>query len=114
MTHLQQSLAAWQTPRFNDVLKKEIEALKNHELPLQQALSQSSQVAESSFTAMIIKVTDMPAVIWIKTGIQYSGIIAGCNCADDPAPIDEQAEYCELQFDIDKETATTEILLLPD
>ncbi|MCW9015161.1 MAG: hypothetical protein OQL06_15445, partial [Gammaproteobacteria bacterium] len=52
--------------------------------------------------------------ILIKTGIFYSGIIAGCSCADDPTPTDEITEYCEVLFEINKQSAETRITLLPD
>ena len=52
--------------------------------------------------------------ILVKAGIFYTGIIAGCSCADDPTPLDEQNEYCELELNINKETAETTIVLLEE
>jgi hypothetical protein len=50
----------------------------------------------------------------LKAGVFYTGIIAGCSCSDDPSPVDEQNEYCDLLFTIDKLTAETQITLLVD
>ena len=59
-----------------------------------------------------INVADDATTISVKTGIFYTGIIAGCSCSDDPSPTDVQPEYCEFQFDIDKATAETTARLL--
>ena len=106
--------AAWNTPDFRDTLKQEIEALDKHLLPLQQGMSMSSQVSERPIQAMVISERDTGACIHVNVGIFYSGIIAGCNCADDPTPIDKQNEYCVIQLDIDKQTAVTQVNLIPD
>jgi len=53
-------------------------------------------------------------VIRVKAGIFYTGVIAGCSCADDPTPIDEQNEYCVVQFDIDRTTADATVTLLAE
>lgn len=111
MIKLSKTLNAWQTPDFDAVLKTEIESLDPAALPLQQGLSQSSYVSGEKFSVMIINVSDREGFIRVKTGIFYSGVIAGCNCADDPSPVDEQTEYCEVIFEIDKATAKTTVSL---
>ncbi len=114
MIHLKQALGAWGTPEFNDRFKAEVEALPAEALPLQQGLSLSSCVSSEPFKAMLISAAEEPEVIRVKAGIFYSGIIAGCSCSDDPSPTDVQAEYCDLQFAIDKETGKTMVTLLHD
>jgi len=61
---------------------------------------------------VILNVTETENVIRAKTGIIYAGIIAGSCCADDPTPMSEQTEYCEVQFDINKMTAETTVTIL--
>mgnify|MGYP000698389538 CR=1 FL=1 len=114
MSQLPQSALAWNTPEFEDVLKREIEQLDAEELPLQQGLASSSYVTDRPFQAMIIGVSEEAGLIRAKAGIFYTGIIAGCSCADDPTPIDEQTEYCVVQFDIDRATAETTVTLLAE
>jgi hypothetical protein len=114
MPRLPESLNAWNTPVFRDVLKREIEQLDASALPLQQGLAGSSQVSDRPFQAMIIGVSEEAALIRVKAGIFYSGIIAGCSCADDPTPIDELNEYCVLQLDIDRTTADATVTLLDE
>lgn len=79
---------------------------------MQQGLSTSSYATDSPRKVMIILVADDEGFIHVKAGIFYSGIIAGCSCADDPTPVDEQNEYCEVQFEINKKTAEATVALL--
>ncbi len=112
MFKLKQSLSAWGSDDFEQVVKQEIQQLDSAQLPLQQGLAQSSYVSDSKFSATILNVTESANDIRIKTGIFYAGIIAGSCCADDPTPVCEQSEYCELMFVIDKTTAETSVTLM--
>lgn len=113
MVRFEKTLRAWGTPGFDAILKQEIEQLDPQALPLQQGLSRGNYVSDNGFSAMILGVAEQPGSIRTRAGIFYAGIIAGCSCADDPTPVDEHIEYCELQFDIDKATADTTVTLLP-
>jgi hypothetical protein len=113
MIRLTKSVNAWGTPQFAEILKTEIEQLGVDQLPLQQGLTRTSQVAGDLLTAMILDVSGDQDRILAKAGIFYSGIVAGCSCADDPTPVESQPEYCEVRFDIDRATADTTIELLP-
>lgn len=112
MVCLDKSLRAWNTPGFNDVLKTEIEGLDISQLPLQAGLAASSYVAESALKVMIIRASDDADHIYVKVGIFYAGIIAGSCCADDPTPVDENSEYCEIQLQVNKITAEAAIELV--
>jgi hypothetical protein len=112
MIRLSQSLSAWGTTGFEDTLKKEVEQLDVDRLPLQQGLSYTSYATDSQRKVVIIRVSEEVEFIRVKAGIFYSGIIAGCSCADDPTPVDEQNEYCEVQIVLNKRTAEAEVALL--
>ncbi|HUW50661.1 MAG TPA: hypothetical protein VMV75_06565 [Sulfuricella sp.] len=114
MIRLSKALNAWGTPDFEDVLKNEIAQMDASQLPLQQGLTTSSYALDDKIRAMIISVSESDNFIHAKAGIFYSGIIAGCNCADDPTPVEEQSEYCEVRLDIDKTTAETTITLVAE
>ncbi|MCL5061184.1 MAG: hypothetical protein M1449_12375 [Candidatus Thermoplasmatota archaeon] len=114
MIRLPKSLNAWGTPEFREILKREIEQLDAAHLPLQQGLTSSSHVTDRPFQAMVIGVREDAGVIRVKAGIFYTGVIAGCSCADDPTPIDEQNECCVVQFDVDRATANTTVTLLAE
>jgi len=114
MIQLTKSLNAWGTPDFENILKAEIAQLGAEQLPLQQGLSTSSYALDDKLKVRIISVSAGADLIHAKAGIFYSGIIAGCSCADDPTPVEEQNEYCEIVLDIDRMTAETTINLLAE
>ena len=108
------ALNAWGTPDFNAILRQEIERLTAEQLPLQQGLSSTSHALDNGISAMIISVAAEESVIRAKAGIFYTGIVAGCSCADDPTPVTEQGEYCVVQVTIDKATAEATLVLLDE
>ncbi|MCG6969115.1 MAG: hypothetical protein PVF34_11820 [Gammaproteobacteria bacterium] len=107
MIRLAQSINAFGSPEFKQVLKQEMEQLSIDQLPLQQGLSTSSYALDDARSVMVIDVSDDADFIYAKAGIFYSGVIAGCSCADDPTPVDKNTEYCEVQLVINKKTAET-------
>jgi hypothetical protein len=113
MLRLYQSLAAWGTGGFESVLKQEIAGQAEH-LPLQQALSSSSSVADVPVTVLILSVAELESVIRVKVGIFYSGATGGCACANDPTPESNATEYCEALLEIDRESAATTVVLLKE
>ena len=98
---------------FEDVLRREIEALGAGRLPLAQGLIHGSHVAGDAIQARIIGVTRDPGRIRVRAGIFFEGILAGCSCADDPTPVEPQNEYCELLFDMDTASGRVTVLPLP-
>ncbi len=108
LTH---SLSAWGSAEFPLVLKRELEQLGTAALPLQQALALSSYVADEPYEAVILDVAETASSIHARVGIFYSGIIAGCSCADDPTPVETQREHCVLLVAIDRQSAATTITL---
>ncbi|MDO8958488.1 MAG: hypothetical protein Q7U85_02010 [Rhodocyclaceae bacterium] len=107
---LHASLHSWGTPDFAATLKRE---LADHAaaLPLQQALTTTSAVADDAIEVVFLDATADGNCIHAKVGIFCGGILAGCSCADDPTPIEPQTEYCEMLLVIDKATAETIIRL---
>lgn len=114
MIRLTKTLNAWETPEFEDVLKQEIEQMEAGQLPLQQGLSTGSYALDSKRLAIVIGVSEEAGFIRVKAGIFYASVIAGCSCADDPTPVNEENEYCVVQLDIDKLTAETIVTLLAE
>ncbi|WP_456380134.1 hypothetical protein [Thiolapillus sp.] len=108
---LPKSLAAWGSPGFRAILKNELEALGIEGLPLQQGLSHSSIALDKNIQAVILKVTEGPRCLSIKAGLFYSGIVAGCSCADDPGSVEAQNEYCEILVKMQKSSGVASIAL---
>ena len=90
------SAAAWAREDFCAIFLREAAALPAAALPLQQALQRSSAVADEPHQLRCISIREHEGRREIRAGVFYSGIIAGCNCADDPGPQDVLPEYCEL------------------
>lgn len=112
MVRLMKSLSLWGTAAFRETLKREIECLGAERLPLQEGLSVGSYALDHAVEAMILSVSEGPTAIDVQAGLFYSGIVAGCSCADDPTPVEEHSEYCEIQLTIDKATGDTSVALL--
>ncbi len=110
-TCLPKSLDAWGSPDFQAILKNELEALGVEGLPLQQGLSHSSIALDGNIQAVILTVTEATLHLSIKAGLFYTGIIAGCNCADDPSPVEAQNEYCEILVTMQKSSGVASIAL---
>jgi len=109
---LTKALAAWSSPDFGDVFKRELRGIDASLLPLQEGLSQTSYVCDGAIEAVILNIAESENGIRVKAGIFYSGINAGSCCADDPTPVSEQTEYCEMQLEINKSTAETTATLI--
>jgi hypothetical protein len=107
---LEKSLKAWGTPYFIEILKQEIAATGT--LPLQQGLATGSHALDDNISVMINGISEEENCICIRAGVFYTSILAGCSCADDPTPIDEHSEYCEIGLAIDRITADTTVTLL--
>ena len=118
MSGFVRSLRAWREtgpgPALEATLKTDIAALPPERLPLQQALCHSSQVGGGSLRPVILAVEETPRGMRVKAGIFYTGVVAGSCCADDPGPLDEENEYCELLLEIPFQGEEVTVTLLPD
>jgi len=111
---LANSLDAWNSTAFDQVLKDEIEGLEIHLLPLHQSMVHGSHLAGDDFTVTILTCAESDHCIRVKLGVFFRSVIAGCSCADDPTPVDESAEYGELWCEIDKRTAKAVVTPVAD
>ena len=114
MIRLDKSLSAWGTREFSDVLKTELKQLQADQLPLQQGLSIGNYVADEPFTCVINHAAERDGVICVTLGIFFKSVIGGCSCTDDPTPASEINEYCEVQLDIDRDSAAATVALVAD
>lgn len=105
---------SWNVNEIKETVKQRIEQLDPVSLPLQRGLTHGSHVTGDPIKAIIIDCSVEQYLVRIKAGIFFSSIIAGCNCADDPTPVDTLQEYCVLEFRINKENGEAEIRLLPE
>lgn len=111
MIRLDNALHAWGTPDFTDVLKQELAGKAEH-LPLQQGLTVGNYVTDQPVSVSIISMDEAERSLRVHVGIIYSSVIAGCSCADDPTPVNENTEYCELLLEIDRANAASVVTLV--
>jgi hypothetical protein len=112
MIRFPKTLAAWASPEFEPAFKQELCDLGVEYLPLQAGLRQSSYVSDSPLAPVLLQSRETVEALELKAGIFYAGVIAGSCCADDPTPVCDQSEYCELQITINKLNAEASIVLL--
>jgi hypothetical protein len=116
MLRLERSAAAFKRADFNATLARELEALGPQHPALhpvlQAALSQTSAVADEPITVSVLGSDEEEGQVRVRLGVFYGGIIAGCNCADDPTPVDSLVERCELLLDLDCATGAARLQLL--
>jgi hypothetical protein len=101
------------------LLAHAIKALGVRGLPLQKALMQGSVALDDDLSVRVLASlppdhpTDaaLPRVLRYKIGVQYTSIISGCSCVDDPTPMSVLPEYCEFMLDIDRVTGNFSLLL---
>ncbi len=112
MILLTDAAQAWGTGAFESVLKEELKSLGLNGLPLQQGLSSSSVALDDRLQVVLLSVGDDAGQILVRAGLFYTGIIAGCSCADDPGPVEEQNEYCEISVTIGKHSGKASLTLI--
>ncbi len=94
---LPESLARAADPDLGEVLRREVAALGPSALPLQQGLRHGSHVLDDGMQVTVLGIDREGAEVVARLGIFYWSVLAGCACADDPGPVNRNAEYCELR-----------------
>lgn len=109
---LKDSLTAWGSDHFAETLKQELRQLDAKLLPLHQAMAQGSHVSDTMIEPVVLHREVGDGLLKVKVGIFYSSVIAGSCCADDPSPICEENEYCEVMLLIRQDSGDTVVELL--
>jgi len=113
MIQLTNTLNARFDSNLKQVFIQEVMQLPLEALPLQRALQAGSHALRDNLQIMLNQIiNDRQDFMIIRAGIFYSSVVAGCNCADDPSPVDLVNEYCELSFSIDTDNGNTTITLI--
>jgi hypothetical protein len=111
MVKLNESTNAWGSTRFEAVLKAELHSLPPGSLPLQQGLRSGSVAIEDGIGFSVLGASADAQAIEVRLAVFYAGIVAGCNCADDPTPVEPVPEYCELLLSMDRATGQARVRL---
>jgi hypothetical protein len=97
---------------LNAAFKVAIKSLSLEQLQLQQAVKNGSIALADGITVMVISQQHNNDQLRLKAGIFFRSIIAGCNCADDPSPVETLEEYAEAWFSISKKDGSFRISLV--
>ncbi len=111
--HLSRTLAAWSDPQRESVLKQELEQLDPDLLPLRAAMAQGNQVAAEPVRVLVLATGEEgDGYYGARVGLLFASLIGGCQCADDPTPLEALPEYTELEIRIDRRTGAAQWRLL--
>ena len=112
MIDLSETLATWSTPEREATLKRALEGLDAACLPLQQALARGSQVTAEPFQVMVLTTAGGEDGLRARVGVFFTSLIGGCQCADDPTPLEPLPEYAQIEVTIQRETGMAHLRLL--
>ena len=112
MIDLSETLATWPTSEREAALKRALEGLDAACLPLQQALTQGSQVTAEPFQVMVLTTAETEDALEARVGVFFTSLLGGCQCADDPTPLDPLPEYAQIEVTIQRETGMARLSLL--
>lgn len=118
MGHFYPVLRALGTPTFEPWLIAAIKTLGVGGLPLQKALTQGSVALDDELSVRVLAFlpqtntteTALPQGLSYKIGVQYTSVISGWCCIDDPTPMSVLPEYCEFILNIDRATGDFSLL----
>ena len=96
------ALQDWGTPRFEQMLKNEIEALEPACLPLSRGTGLGGRIDGPDLAVTIISARENGQTIQARVGVFFTEIVGGCSCGDEPF---SQPAFCVLQVSIDKQTS---------
>jgi hypothetical protein len=104
-------LAECDAESLSQALKGEIENLPPGALPLERALTQGGRVEAGGVTATVISLAESETGIRARVGIFFDEIVGGCSCGDEPF---SHNVFCEMQVDVDRETAEAAFTLIEE
>lgn len=112
MSHFSATVAAWDTADFVPQLSEAVRTLGARGLPLQKALSNGSIALDDDMMVRVLHSETQDGHLLVRVSVQYTSMITGCSCIDDPTPENILPEYCELELTIDRHNATAKVELL--
>jgi hypothetical protein len=93
-------------------LKADLECLQAGELPLQQALRLGGTALTDNLQPMPLHTRRQGMHFTVVFELFFDSIIAGCQCADDPGPVNRLAESARLEILLDTRSSEARISLI--
>lgn len=109
MVDLSNTRAAWGADNFSDVLKNEMRTIAPDLLPLYIESAQGGLMDFNDISISILSATENEKTLDLKVGLFYTELVGGCNCDDDPTPVNS---WGTLEIIIERKTAATYFSLL--
>jgi hypothetical protein len=109
MTVLEKSLKSWGADTFKQVLKEELAALPEGQLPLAQCSLRGGSIDHSSLSVSVLTVTEDEQSIHAKISVFFNEVSAGGSCGFDPTT---ESGYGEMLVKIDKSSAEAEFKVI--
>ncbi len=102
----------WQREDFVPTVQAAMVALGVRGLPLQKAIQFGNVALDSDMSVQVLASERRPEGYFLRLGVQYTSMITGCHCADDPSPEMIVPEYCTLELWLDPNTAAPTVRLV--
>jgi len=109
MIDLSNTRAAWGADNFSDVLKNEMRTVAPDLLPLYIKSAQGGMMDFNDISVSILSVDESEKTFKVMLGIFFTELIGGCNCDDDPTPVNS---WGKLEIAINRKQAATDFSLL--
>jgi hypothetical protein len=110
MPSLRVILDDWESQRFAQALKHELEELQPGTLPLERATTQGGHVEGNSVSVTVLSVHERGPRIVARVGVFFEEVVGGCSCGDDPV---SSTAYCEIEVSIAKGNGEARFRLVP-
>lgn len=111
MAKMANSLRDWQSERFEQSFKTEMEGFRKDVLPLNEVIGEGNTAYDGDLGAMINGVSEDERFIRVRAGLFFAEIVSCCSCGEGD-PIEEA--YCELEVTIDKSDAEATFTVIKD
>ncbi len=107
-------IAHWQQADFVPLVQAAVATLGVRGLPLQKAITFGNVALDDALSVQLLVAEQRPDGYFLRVGVQYTSMITGCHCADDPSPEMIVPEYCTVEIWIDPVTAEPVVHLAPE
>lgn len=104
----------WQSDDFVTTVQAAVTALGVRGLPLQKAIQFGNVALDNDMSVQVLAKERRPDGYFLRLGVQYTSMITGCHCADDPSPEMIVPEYCTLEVLLDPNMAQPTVRIAPE
>ncbi|MFO7809675.1 hypothetical protein [Guyparkeria sp.] len=108
MLHLPR-IARAELDALEATFKAKVAALSRDDLILQQGMAYGNVAKGDALWAMVIGSEVDPGQVRIHGGLFFANVVAGRACTSDPTPMNDEPEYCELEFVIDRPDGAAQV-----